>query len=577
MVKNLKLQQGQRTSFHFAHWLFGRCLGMVSLIAFLSYWSQSEALIGDNGLNPWKEDLLQVDSFIESNDIQRSKFNLRPTLLWFSSFSNHHLLFTLGSISSLALALGFMPRVSACLIWIFYLSLSVVGEPFLSFQWDTLLLESLFISLPYLPFSRFHRISEVHPHSKWARILVILLLTKLMLESGLVKFSYFDIDQSNAWIDYTALNYHYWTQPLPHALSPFVHSLPQWFDEVSLSSMFFIEIALPFCFFLPTLIRRFALLGQVLLQIAIILSGNYGFFNLLTLTLCIPLIDDGMMPERIRSRFKELTVSKSTFRKSFHISHLAILYFLFLSTSWIYFRNDFKGNQVEEKPIGNPQWLINIQNYIQPIRSINSYGLFRVMTKTRPEILIEGSSNGEDWKLYEFKWKPDHPSDLPKWAGFHMPRIDWQMWFEGLRAERYLTQPFPRFLYTRFLEIIANGGGQKECFNLNLVLGQKEMQAFSQSTPEQKKIILTNFENLMRVFLQQSSWFGKLLQACLEQNQIILSELDSIPFLNEDELKPQFLRISLAHYQFKDDQNSIQPNVWKEIRIPNTTIQIKKK
>ena len=146
MVKNLKLQQGQRTSFHFAHWLFGRCLGMVSLIAFLSYWSQSEALIGDNGLNPWKEDLLQIDSFIESNDIQRSKFNLRPTLLWLSSFSNHHLLFTLGSISSLALALGFMPRVSACLIWIFYLSLSVVGEPFLSFQWDTLLLESLFIS-----------------------------------------------------------------------------------------------------------------------------------------------------------------------------------------------------------------------------------------------------------------------------------------------------------------------------------------------------------------------------------------------------------------------------------------------
>ena len=103
------------------------------------------------------------------------------------------------------------------------------------------------------------------------------------------------------------------------------------------------------------------------------------------------------------------------------------------------------------------------------------------------------------------------------------------------------------------------------------------MQAFSQSTPEQKKIILTNFENLMRAFLQQSSWLGKLLQACLEQNQIILSELDSIPFLNEDELKPQFLRISLAHYQFKDDQNSIQPNVWKEIRIPNTTIQIKKK
>jgi hypothetical protein len=108
------------------------------------------------------------------------------------------------------------------------------------------------------------------------------------------------------------------------------------------------------------------------------------------------------------------------------------------------------------------------------------------MTKTRPEITIEGSTNGQDWKLYKFKWKPDYANDPLRFAGPHMPRIDWQMWFEGLRAERYLSQPFSRFLYGRFLDIIANGGGQKECFDLNHVLGEQEMRAFSQGTTSAK-------------------------------------------------------------------------------------------
>jgi hypothetical protein len=111
-----------------------------------------------------------------------------------------------------------------------------------------------------------------------------------------------------------------------------------------------------------------------------------------------------------------------------------------------------------------------------------------------------------------------------------MPRLDWQMWFEGLRAERYLSQPFPRFLYGRFLNIIANGGGQKECFDLNYVLGEEEMRAFAQAPPRQKQLIIQNFQNLMNAFLGQSKWFGEFLQACLERNLVILNELEDCTF-----------------------------------------------
>ncbi len=574
MFKTSRNGSLKNPSYSFAHWFFGRCLGLVTLTAFLSYWSQADALIGTDGISPWQLDLERIEVFTELNNIEQSKFSLRPTLLWFSSFANHNLLFTLGTISSLALALGFMPGPSALLSWLFYLSLSVVGEPFLSFQWDALLLESLFISLPFLPFVPLHRLNKTELPSKWARILVLLLLAKLMIESGLVKFTFFDNDQSNAWLDYTALHFHYWTQPLPHPLSPLIHSLPPWFDSISLNAMYFIEIGLPFCFFLPLYFRRFALAGQVLLQLAILFSGNYGFFNLLTLTLCIPLIDDGLIPRKFLPTSDPQKTQKNTFRKSIHFVHLTTLYFLFLPTGWNSLVSDIKGNRANTQTNDKENWTNEVRKFIQPIRSINSYGLFRVMTKTRPEITIEGSTNDEDWKLYKFKWKPDHANDPLQFAGPHMPRIDWQMWFEGLRVERYLSQPFSRFLYGRFLDIIANGGGQKECFDLNHVLGEQEMRAFSQAPPQQKQIIISNFQNLMNAFLQQSTWFGKLVKSCFEPNLVILEELESVPFVNQS---PKFIRISLKHFEFQSESKTPSESIWKVDQISGGQIIIQKK
>ena len=574
MFKIKKTKEGKTPSFSFAHWLFGRSLGLIVLTAFLSYWIQADALIGPNGISPWQHDLERIESFLESNESDQNKFTLRPTLLWFTFFSNHHLLFTLGVMSSLALMLGFMPRLAAFFCWIFYLSLSVVGEPFLSFQWDTLLLETLFLSLPFLPFVKRHRLSEPITASKWARILILLLLAKLMIESGLVKFTYFDNDESNAWINYTALDYHYWTQPLPHPLSPLIHSLPPWFDSISLSAMYFIEIGLPFCFFLPLYFRRFAFFGQVLLQLAILFSGNYGFFNLLTLTLCIPLIDDALIPKRFRPNFDQPKNDKVFIRKGIHLIHLGSLYFLFLSAGWNSLASDIKGNRANTHTSNKENWTNDVRKFIQPIRSINSYGLFRVMTKNRPEITIEGSTNGEDWKLYKFKWKPDHANDPLQFAGPHMPRIDWQMWFEALRAERYVNEPFSRFLYGRFLDIIANGGDQKECFDLSKVLGEQKMRAFAQAPNQQKQIIISNFQNLMNAFLQQSTWFAKLLKACFEPNLFILEELETVPFVNEP---PKFLRISIENYEFQTNRKTQSQAIWKVNQISGGQIIIQKK
>ena len=216
-----------------------------------------------------------------------------------------------------------------------------------------------------------------------------------MIESGVVKFTYFDNDGSNAWISYNALDYHYWTQPLPHPLSSIIHQLPDWFDSLSLNFMYLIEIVLPLCFFFLLLYRRIALLGQVILQVSILLFGNYGFFNLLTLTLCIPLIDDKLIPQKL-SLFLTKHIKQKSQKKYLKTGHLTILYIVFSLLGWNFLKADIKGNRSNSELNTEPNWISSIQSFLRPLRSINSYGLFRVMTKTRPEITIEGSMNGSE-------------------------------------------------------------------------------------------------------------------------------------------------------------------------------------
>ena len=68
---------------------------------------------------------------------------------------------------------------------------------------------------------------------------------------------------------------------------------------------------------------------------------------------------------------------------------------------------------------------------LDPLRSVNAYGLFAVMTTERPEIELEGSGDGVTWQPVEFRWKPGDARRAPL-PGPHMPRLDWQIWFAAL-------------------------------------------------------------------------------------------------------------------------------------------------
>src|SRR5262249_42240173 len=86
---------------------------------------------------------------------------------------------------------------------------------------------------------------------------------------------------------------------------------------------------------------------------------------------------------------------------------------------------------------------------VEPFHSVNSYGLFATMTTRRYEIDVEGSADGEQWLDYTFRWKPGDPQRRPEFAGLHMPRLDWQMWFAALsdwRSQTWFTAFLVRLL-----------------------------------------------------------------------------------------------------------------------------------
>ena len=262
--------------------LFLRLLAFIYLIAFASLWSQIHGLIGSQGILPLPETLSLIKQNLGSGGIWQF-----PMLFWFSS-SDTALSIICGGGIFVALIVLSLPGLwpGWFLLWAGYLSLSTAGRDFLSFQWDSLLLETGFLTLFLVPVrSPLKRTPE--PSALMA-VLYRWLLFRLMLSSGLVKLTSGD----PTWRNLTALTYHYQTQPLPNAIAWYAHNLPEFIHTLSCAGVFFFELLVTLFIFAPRKLRHIAGLLLIFLQVSIIATGNYTFFNILTIALCLWIFDD---------------------------------------------------------------------------------------------------------------------------------------------------------------------------------------------------------------------------------------------------------------------------------------------
>jgi len=413
---------------------FLRALGVIYLIAFVSLWVQVDGLIGSDGVSPVNQFLPAVHA-----QLDKDAYALLPTLCWFNS-SNAFLHFLCGGgvVLSVLLIFGIAPALSLVALFAFYLSLTIAGQTFLSFQWDILLLETGFLSIFLAPWRLWPREliclpgspppATAAPVSRAGLFLLKFLLFKLILMSGIVKLTSGD----DCWWNLTALDYHYWSQPLPTVFGWWADKSPEWFKHFSVAFCLVVEIIIPFFIWAPRRPRLIAAGLMIFLQFAIAITGNYCFFNLLTIALCLLLIDDAAVGTDRHSVGIPTPGAPSGRALAIRLcgyASIAVVVVTLPINAWLIF-SAFKPRA---RP---PHALATVYEQLEAFRIVNGYGLFRVMTKDRCEIVLEGSADGVEWLSYEFKWKPGDVKRAPGWCAPHQPRLDWQMWFAALENPR---------------------------------------------------------------------------------------------------------------------------------------------
>lgn len=492
------------------------------LCAFTSLYVQIPGLYGRDGVLPARK-MLRFTGKTLLDQLKDA-----PTLLWLcpslglDTEQGIELICLLGIVLSFTVILAEPLRdslVFACL-WFLYLSVYQVGQVFLYFQWDSLLLETGFLAILVAPlYLQKWRAAPTRQHDNITFWLVRWLFFRLMFASGVVKLT----SRCPTWWGLTALTYHYETQCIPTAVAWFAHQLPFWFHKFSVIITYVLEMVVPLLFFAPTRrLRLFAFYAQVLLQVLIIITGNYNFFNMLAIILGFSLLDDEHInnwfggsktqnPEKpgflqrlqalavtlvelavfgvliygtvhyfgLRVDWEKWTIESKigfTFHEFAHwlkivtpitiwigvislsweiltslVNSLTTKGFiakLWATSSWVVFATVaaamFSVSLVPysyidyETSTSLPPEILRLYKAVDRYELVNSYGLFRRMTGVggRPEVVVEGSYDGQQWKEIDFMYKPGNLGMSPPLVAPHQPRLDWQMWFAALGDHR---------------------------------------------------------------------------------------------------------------------------------------------
>lgn len=417
-----------------ARWLAAG-IALVAAIAFASLGVQIVGLVGHDGLLPVQEHLAEV-----ARRFGAQRYLLFPTLFWFDARDSALVAAcAVGALAGLFAAVGRGARLAFAAMFVLYLSLFDAGQEFTAFQWDLLLLESLALAAVLL-----RRPTLFVWAGRW-------LVFRFMFMSGLVKWL-----GDPAWSATTALGQHFATQPLPGPLAWWAARAPDAVLHAGAVGTLVVELVVPFFVFGPRVLRLGAAAVIVLFQLAIVATGNYGFFNLLAIVLCVALLDDAAVHrlglDTVMTRVFRLSAVTPT-RPGRFAARAFVVYAVIAGTLQIVqaARHPRAGDLLE-------RWIDNTSM----LRLVNRYGPFATMTTERAEIVVEVSDDGAQWRELAFRFKPGDTHIRPGWNVPHQPRLDWQMWFAamGTQRENRWFAPLMRGLLRGTPEIVGLLGPQ---------------------------------------------------------------------------------------------------------------------
>ncbi|MFF8814728.1 lipase maturation factor family protein [Streptomyces pactum] len=389
------------------YWLsrlvFQRGLAALYVVAFLAAALQFRALIGERGMLP-------VPRFTARVPFRRapSLFHWRYSDRLFAGCA------WLGAALAAAVAAGAADAVPLpaamgmwLVLWLLYLSIVNVGQLWYGFGWESLLLETGFLAV-------FLGNDEVGPP-----VLVLWLLRWLLFRlefgAGLIKMR-----GDRCWRDLTCLYYHHETQPMPGPLSWFFHRMPRPLHRVEAAASHVTQLVVPFLLFTPQPVASVAAGVIVVTQLWLVASGNFSWLNWLTVLLALSAVDGRRAARVLGLPGPRDLAGPPVWYQVLVWALLALVAVL----SYLPVRNLLSGGQ--------------LMNYsFTSLHLVNTYGAFGSVTRSRQEIVIEGTTDpvvtpATVWREYEFKGKPGDVRRRPRqYAPYHL-RLDWLMWFAAL-------------------------------------------------------------------------------------------------------------------------------------------------
>ena len=417
-------------------WLWLRALGLIFFSAFYSLLFQIRGLIGADGILPAGRYL----SALHEQAGARACWYV-PSLLWLAS-GNHALMAIswIGLIASLLLVLNFWPRGMIAVCLLMFLSFAAAAQEFSSYQSDGMLLEAAFISLFFAPRGWRPGLGDDHPPSRASLFLLRWEWFRIYFESGVVKMGSHDPQ----WRSLTALDHYYENGPLPDWIGWYAQQLPHRFQASVALATLVIELGLVWMLFLPRRFRLLCFLVVTPFQIGIILTANLAFLNYLVLCLGLLLLDDEFLESPLRALRRSTNVGatlvvapgrpqgpplqrfRALLQRASLFSSALVLSWIFYNTTALLLLMIFPAFPLPTAPIV----------LLEPFRISNQYGLFAVMTRARYEIEFQGSSDGQAWLAYPFRYKPQNPREAPRLYAPYQPRFDWNLWFASLAGWR---------------------------------------------------------------------------------------------------------------------------------------------
>ena len=451
-------------------WLFLRGIGAIYLAAFASLAVQIPGLVGSDGILPLAPWLAAAQRALGHDAWWRL-----PTVFWLAPTDGALVTGTVAGIVLAALVvIGVAERTALAALFVLYLSCTVAGQVFMEYQWDALLLETGFLAI------------FVAGRSRLGIWLGRWLAFRYFFMAGAAKL----VSGDPTWRNLTALDYHFWTQPLPTPLAWYAAKLPPGVLALATAAALVVEAGLIFLVFAPRRLRAVCAFGLIGFQCAIFATGNYNFFNLLSMLLCLFLFDDKalacVLPGRVDLfvRHRAVRASRGATIATVALALVVIPVGLDRVVEQLWQR---------ELPVADA-----IADAISPLMIVNPYGLFANMTTSRPEIIVEGSDDGEHWREYRFRDKPGPVTRAPSWNIPHQPRLDWQMWFAALQGPR------TAYWFDRFLVRLLQGSPS--------VLGLLGVNPFPAHPPRYVRALLYDYRFSDRALRHETgAWWTRRL------------------------------------------------------------------